>query len=741
MQKGLLELSGAPSDKPSKYRPISTQKFFSGLFTNRSPFGGPDTRYNSMFLGGRPDMLIDGSNVELTNYGTWIRRPGSAAFSTATVSGTILNFYSFQKLDTTIIVLVDTSTGVYWIDATSATLIFTKTAGAGQTTFQSVGNVLFMGNGVDQKRWTGVTAVWQGTTVYALGVQIVDPAGDIQEVTTGGTSDGSAPSFNADTNGTTADGTVTWTNRGPSVSNWGIAAAVAAPTLAFADADNTWVALTVYALNSTVFDSNGNQQKATTGGTSAATEPTWNVNTGGTTNDGTVVWTNQGPIGLSPKTGYRYVFSYRSHTGDISTASPVSATTGPMISQNVSVTGARSTDQQVTTVRIFRNADGGGLYYFLTDINNPTAGTWNFVDTLPDTSLNTLIVAPLANSSDPPPAGLTNLSYHLQRVWGAVGNIVYYSAGPDATAGNGTTAFPPANTFTFPAKAHRLVPYPGGLLVFTGSHVYVLRGTSKATLYPQMFVVGLGVSSYNSVDYQGSDIFVYTSDRQFLNINPAGIGETGFALGDQFEANFNPTLVRIAMHIAGQDKAVYVSNGSTGWYRCNPNQPPEGGPAWSPFATVTGGISAIASIETTPGIKKLLYGQSTSVLARSTTLFRDNGTAYSAFLTLGSLVLAQPTQIAELESLTLELRNVGTLPAVAVLLEEISGSFETLTNSVNDPPLLAASSTVISKRFYITQSTKPVLCRHLQVKITFATENAKNELLTFSLSGALNLKE
>ena len=40
--------------------------------------------YTNRFMGGRPDALIDGLNVELTNKLTLARRPGLTAFSTAT---------------------------------------------------------------------------------------------------------------------------------------------------------------------------------------------------------------------------------------------------------------------------------------------------------------------------------------------------------------------------------------------------------------------------------------------------------------------------------------------------------------------------------------------------------------------------------------------------------------------------------------------------------------------------------
>jgi hypothetical protein len=56
-----------------------------------------------------------------------------------------------------------------------------------------------------------------------------------------------------------------------------------------------WHASTAYAVGEQVVDPAGNAQKAQTAGTSGTTAPAWNETTGGTTNDGTVVWSCEGP--------------------------------------------------------------------------------------------------------------------------------------------------------------------------------------------------------------------------------------------------------------------------------------------------------------------------------------------------------------------------------------------------------------------------------------------------------------
>lgn len=60
------------------------------------------------------------------------------------------------------------------------TVIRTKSAGAGRTTFLGVGNVLYGADGVDAWQWVTAAKSWQALTAYQPGDFIVDPNGNIQ---------------------------------------------------------------------------------------------------------------------------------------------------------------------------------------------------------------------------------------------------------------------------------------------------------------------------------------------------------------------------------------------------------------------------------------------------------------------------------------------------------------------------------------------------------------------------------
>jgi len=457
-------------------------------------------------------------------------------------------------------------------------------------------------------------------------------------------------------------------------------------------------------------------------------------------------------------TGWSWVYCYQNATtGAISTASPVSASTNVMLDFTAGLTGEASTDPQTSNILIFRTTDGGATYLYEASIANPGSGTWSYTDTgaTSDVQLNIFMEAPQAMANNPPPAGLGGLCYFAERIWGFVnttqGCYVNYSAGPDCTVGNGNEAFPPLNYFQYPSAVIALVPFANGIHVFTVNDIYVIRGTISATAWADGATSGtifnsniyqrnIGLLSWNAVDWDGSNTYFFSTDRRLLMISPTvgGVADLGFPIGNVL-MDFNPKTSYVACHSYGmQDQAVFIFDGAGNCFRCNPNQTPEGGACWSTKGVVTGGSGAMVSVETSPGVHQLLVGSGNNMWFRDWTSFSDNGSAYSAYVTFGSLVLAQPGTLAEVQCITLESEAIGTQASMSVLLNEISGDFETLSNYVPDPPQLPASTSLLSNRFYLNQGTQPVVCQHMQIKLDFVAEDAANELLGFSIYGAIH---
>lgn len=131
-------------------------------------------------------------------------------------------------------------------------------------------------------------SAWKPSTVYAVGQEILDPSGNVQVVMTGGTSGTTAPTWNVNIGGTTSgDNSVVWQCQGTGPTTLTLIGRVGGFPM--------WTASTVYALGQETLDPRGNLQQVTTAGTSGTTTPAWNETVGGTTGDGSVVWTCLGP--------------------------------------------------------------------------------------------------------------------------------------------------------------------------------------------------------------------------------------------------------------------------------------------------------------------------------------------------------------------------------------------------------------------------------------------------------------
>src|SRR5271165_37615 len=91
-----LQLNGAQSQKNTRFAPIFTGRWSSGIWTNRSPLRDANTtRLVEKFYGPAGDALIAGLNTEVTNRLTLARRPGNSIFDNNEWP-TILDFGEFH---------------------------------------------------------------------------------------------------------------------------------------------------------------------------------------------------------------------------------------------------------------------------------------------------------------------------------------------------------------------------------------------------------------------------------------------------------------------------------------------------------------------------------------------------------------------------------------------------------------------------------------------------------------------
>jgi hypothetical protein len=425
------------------------------------------------------------------------------------------------------------------------------------------------------------------------------------------------------------------------------------------------------------------------------------------------------------------------------------------------MTGSGSPDPQVDTIVLWRIAQGGGTLIYEDEFPSPPFGqTWTYTDNHPDADLNPLITAPIGLANSPPPAGLNYLSYHMNRIFGAVGNIAQWCTGPDVSYGNGFEAWNPQNAANLTSAIYKFTPVTlsenGGLLCHTTSNVYCIfgDGTPSAPFLPRRYAAKVGLLSYDALDVIGATIHTFSNARKQVSLDPsAGYVETGFPIGDQFKkvttggmnaTLFNPESTMVTWHEQNSgDTALYVSDGSQGWFRFSPAMPPDSGFSWSTYAKIEGGISAVQSVETSPGNWQLLLGPQNNgpILFRDESTNADNGVAYAnTYATIGSIQLVPQGMIAEVAFIALDSKRVGQRPKISVMIDEISETneapFEGLEVTSADPPLLPESRTLYNDRFVLMQNGVCPLGRHMQMRIEWESENAPSELLQHAIYGA-----
>lgn len=565
-----------------------------------------------------------------------------------------------------------------------------------------------------------------------------------------------APSY---PNVTESSGRLQWNNIGPAT-------------------DFVWHAAAHFTLpDTTIVDPNSNLEGPYETGLSGSSAPSFATGLNALTNDNpNLIWINRGGTSAPPvgtvstfNGGWVYSISLVNTLDDtVSNATRISKPTG-------NFTGAQGVilapgdglqtitiDPQADYVAIWRSTDGLTTPFLIPGPNDyplpitiPLSQylTEGYTDTTPDTGLNNLISAPLAGENTPPVPGAGGLVLHLGRLFYYVGNIAKWTAGPDTPAGNGLNGSNPLAFDQQGALVKRIVPLTVGAVVFTVSDINIILGDGTASnpIQPsKRFVEGVGLLSYNAMDVNGSIIGFFSTDHQFIVLDPnGGVSTFGGPIQDQLKLNngqpgqsWDPSKVYVAWHVNGEDQAWYLADGVNGWYRLMTTPAPDTGLAWSPFAKIVPGCKAVQSIEVTPGNHKLLLGPvgTGQVLQRDDTINNDGGQVYPANAVFGSAVLAQPGQTAVVKFITVESVGVGTPIVLGVLIDEAlpfyDGNFDFLKHWTNDPPNLRPSRSIPAQRFYLSEDEDSAAeCRHLQIMVSWAAEDVPNQLLTTTIFG------
>lgn len=598
----------------------------------------------------------------------------------------------------------------------------------------------------------GSNRQWQPSTSLNADFSILDPNNNIQVAFNANALTGrNQPAWNPNipnagaSGGQTPDGSQIWQNCGPILA---------------------WLGLTTYFTFQCVSDSNGNLQIVTGGGggKSGASAPSWATAVGATTTDGALTWTCVGPGSTILTAPVQYAFSFHYVSGHVTSASPIAtlnpngAILGLAGSAIAILAGSTNTDPGMDQIWIWRTPQGGSILELLVKIQNPNIGTlasWSFTDTLPDSVLNLFQQAPINGINNPPPTGFTPQAFHEGRIWGFVGMILTYSNGPVTLVGNGNESFLSTNTFQLPSLPLAAWASPIGLIVFRVDGLSVVLGSGISTdpfkLYNIFDAVGLG--NRDGWSTRGNRIFLQTKTGKIISLTTSQIVaavegqltqqlddlEIGFPIGDLLTAQMSPLTTFVTWHEGTtKDSRLFVAN-TSGWFNLVAINQPEQCEPWSPFASFYPGISAIASIETAPGVQTLLIATPAGpIWQRDLTTSADSGTNFACSAIIGSIVLAQPGTNTAVEFITTEETVAGTPATVGALFDEISGTFIPLRNISRDPPNLPAPTSLNVQRFWASQDPKTAkICRHMQIQISWPAQNQPNELLTYTIFGRL----
>lgn len=234
--------------------------------------------------------------------------------------------------------------------------------------------------------------------------------------------------------------------------------------------------------------------------TSGLSSPSWNATFAGTTTDGGYVWQNCGPGYALAQAGYQYCYALRTLYGDLSTASPQTTSTGPILGPQPSSITAFQITGNVVTFQAINNFQSGTVF----QLTGLSTGTY----------LNDVALTVIA-------AGLSGTQFSA--------NFTHANAGPTNDSG---TASPQIAQLVGPGLTNALCNATPTITAvsITGNIVTLTVGSMTIPFSPGCYVTltGLGTATFlNGLQFQV--LFATPTQIQvvFQHANYAQAADTG----------------------------------------------------------------------------------------------------------------------------------------------------------------------------------------------------------------------
>ena len=338
---------------------------------------------------------------------------------------------------------------------------------------------------------------------------------------------------------------------------------------------------------------------------------------------GPTVAVQAGAGGMNAAAGYTYVFCYgNSATGHISSPTPASASTGIFTNKaGVNVTLTASTDTQVNQIRVFRTTDGGGATYFELPTSPYANSNAVISDSAADASLQVGSIAPTPTFNDPPPP-FQGMTYFAGRIWGFVGNKVWFSGLEEINQGVPEESFPSGTAGNFwsfdqPVQALSVAGIGTNQVqgILCGGRVYGVTGNTLDTFRRFIISTRRGCRNLTCISSLGGMVAWLDSSNMIFGTDGVSVEELSTMVRPDF-LNLNPANCSMTFHTAGRFHWLVLSTGTKLYvYDVDQDQ-------WMPPWTFA--AKYIFSGEISPGNYVLMASNGTKALQLNPSAFNDN---------------------------------------------------------------------------------------------------------------------